>query len=53
LEADRNNLLTMAKTVVRLRDMNVIPSSEIINGLRDTIARVEGRNRAAPTARLF
>ena len=43
-EADRNNLLTMAKTVVRLRDMNVIPSSEIINGLRDTIARVERRS---------
>jgi hypothetical protein len=31
LEADRLNLLTMAKTVVRLRDMNVIPGSEIIN----------------------
>ena len=44
LEADRHNLLTMAKTVVRLRDMNVIPSSEIINGLRATIARVEGRS---------
>ena len=44
LEADRHSLLTMAKTVVRLRDMNVIPSSEIINGLRDTIARVEGRS---------
>ena len=44
LEADRQSLLTMAKTVVRLRDMNVIPSSEIINGLRDTIARVEGRS---------
>ena len=42
LEADRHNLLTMAKTVVRLRDMNIIPGSEIINGLRDTIARVEG-----------
>jgi hypothetical protein len=41
LEADRYNLLTMAKTVVRLRDMNVIPGMEIINGLRDTIARVE------------
>jgi hypothetical protein len=41
LEADRYNLLTMAKTVVRLRDMNVIPGREIINGLRDTIARVE------------
>jgi hypothetical protein len=45
LEADRHELLTMAKTVVRLRDMNVQPrpSSEIINGLRDTIARVEGK----------
>jgi hypothetical protein len=45
LEADRDELLTMAKTVVRLRDMNVQPrpSSEIINGLRDTIARVERR----------
>jgi hypothetical protein len=41
LEADRYNLLTMAKTVVRLRNMNVIPDREIINGLRDTIARVE------------
>jgi hypothetical protein len=43
LEADRHDLLTMAKTVVRLRDMNVHPrpSSEIINALRDTIARVE------------
>jgi hypothetical protein len=41
LEADRLNLLTMAKTVVRLRDMNVIPDREIINGLRDAIARVE------------
>ena len=42
LEADRLNLLTMAKTVVRLRDMNVIPDREIINGLREAIARVEG-----------
>jgi hypothetical protein len=42
LEADRLNLLTMAKTVVRLRDMNVIPGSEIITGLREGIARVEG-----------
>jgi hypothetical protein len=44
LEADRDDLLTMAKTVVRLRDMNVHPrpSSEIINALRETIARVEG-----------
>jgi hypothetical protein len=43
LEADRHDLLTMAKTVVRLRDMNVHPrpSSEIINALRETIARVE------------
>ena len=31
LEADHHNLLTMAKTVVRLRDMNVIPGSEHIN----------------------
>jgi hypothetical protein len=44
LEADRHNLLTMAKTVVRLRDVNVIPGSEIIKGLRDTIARAEGRS---------
>jgi hypothetical protein len=45
LEADRRDLLTMAKTVVRLRDMNVHPqpSSEIIIGLRDALARVEGR----------
>jgi hypothetical protein len=43
LEADHLDLLTMAKTVVRLRDMTVYPSSEIINALRDTIARVEGR----------
>jgi len=42
LEADRRDLLTITKTVVRLRDMNVIPGSEIINGLRNTIARVEG-----------
>ena len=43
LEGDRHDLPTMAKTVVRLRDMNVHPrpSSEIINALRDTIARVE------------
>jgi hypothetical protein len=45
LEADRYNLLTMAKTVVRLRDMNVIPGKQIINGLRDAIASVE---RAKP-----
>ena len=44
LEADHHDLLTMAKTVVRLRDMNVIPGSEIINGLRNTIARVERRS---------
>ena len=43
LEADHLDLLTMAKTVVRLRDMNVYPSSEIINALRDTVARVEGK----------
>ena len=42
LEAGRHNLLTMAKTVVRLRDRNIIPGSEIINGLRYAIARVEG-----------
>ena len=42
LEAAPRNLLTMAKTVVRLRDMNVIPGKEIINGLRDAIASVEG-----------
>ena len=42
LEADHHNLLT--KTVVRLRDMNVIPGSEIINGLRNKIASVEGRS---------
>jgi len=43
LEADRDELLTMTKTVVRLRYMNVHPrpSSEIIKVLRDTIARVE------------
>ena len=44
LEADRHNLLTMAKTVVRLRDMNIIPGSEIINALRYTIAKAEGRS---------
>ena len=44
LEADRHNLLTMAKTVVRLRDRNIIPGSEIINALRDTIAKAEGRS---------
>jgi hypothetical protein len=44
LEADRRDLLTMAKAVVHLRDMNIHPrpSSEIINALRDTIARAEG-----------
>jgi len=42
LEAHHHNLLTMAKTVVRLRDMNVIPGKEIINGLRHAIASVEG-----------
>jgi hypothetical protein len=43
LEADRDELLTLVKTIVRLRDMNVHPrpSSEIIHVLRDTIARVE------------
>ena len=41
LEAHRHNLLTMAKTVVRLRDINVIPGKEIINSLRDAIASLE------------
>ncbi len=43
LEADRRDLLTMAKAVVHLRDMNVHPrpSSEMIHLLRNTIARVE------------
>ncbi len=53
LEADRHNLLTMAKTVVRLRDMNVIPGSEIINGLRDTIARVEGRSQSCSDSKII
>ena len=46
LEADRRDLLTMAKAVVHLRDMNVHPrpSSEMIRALRDTIARVERGN---------
>jgi hypothetical protein len=45
LEADRRDLLTMAKAVVNLRDMNVHPrpSSEMIHVLRNTIARVEGK----------
>jgi hypothetical protein len=45
LEADRRDLLTMAKAVVHLRDMNVHPrpSSEMIHVLRNTIARVEGK----------
>ena len=49
LEADRAELLTMAKTIVRLRDMNVQPrpSSEIINALRETIATVERRKAAS------
>jgi hypothetical protein len=44
LEADRRDLLTMAKAVVNLRDMNVHPrpSSEMIRVLRGTIATVEG-----------
>jgi len=43
LEADRRDLLTMAKAVVHSRDMNVDrrPSSVLINVLRDTIATVE------------
>jgi hypothetical protein len=45
LEADRRDLLTMAKAVVHLRDMNVHPrpSTEMIHAFRDTIARVESR----------
>jgi hypothetical protein len=45
LEADRRDLLTMAKAVVYLRDMNVHPrpSSEMIHALRETIATVERR----------
>ena len=43
LEADRRDLLTMAKAVVHSRDMNVDrrPSSVSINVLRDTIATVD------------
>jgi hypothetical protein len=43
LEADRRDLLTMAKAVVHSRDMNVDrrPSSVSINVLHDTIARLE------------
>src|SRR5262245_23740631 len=45
LEADRRDLLTMAKAVVHLRDANVHPrpSSEMIRVLRETIATVERR----------
>ena len=45
LEADRRDLLTMAKAVVHLRDMDVHPrpSSEMIHALRKTIATVERR----------
>jgi hypothetical protein len=45
LEADRRDLLTMAKAVVQLRDMDVHPrpSSEMIRVLRETIATVERR----------
>jgi len=43
LEAERWDLLTMAKAVVRSRDLSVNrrPSSEVIHLLRDTIAKVE------------
>jgi hypothetical protein len=54
LEADRRALLTMAKAVVDLRDMNVHPrpSSEIIHALRYTISRVEsGKSRENQVAR--
>jgi cytochrome c556 len=52
LEADRRDLLTMAKAVVHLRDANVHPrpSSEMIRVLRDTIAAVERRRTAARSA---
>src|SRR5215813_13390334 len=45
LETDRRDLLTMAKAVVRLRDMDIHPrpSSEMIRVLRETIATVEKR----------
>jgi len=48
LEADRRDLLTMAKAVVHLRDANVHPrpSSEMIRALRNTIARVERAAKA-------
>jgi hypothetical protein len=54
LEADRHDLLTMAKSVVRLRDMNVHPrpSSEMIHALRDTIATVERRTTETTLWRL-
>jgi hypothetical protein len=49
LEADRRDLLTMAKAVVHLRDMDVHPrpSSEMIRVLRNTISTVERRNAAS------
>jgi hypothetical protein len=49
LEADRRDLLTMAKAVVQLRDMNVQPrpSSEMIRLLRETIVTVEKRKAAS------
>jgi hypothetical protein len=49
LEADRRDLLTMAKAVVHLRDMDVHPrpSSEMIRVLRNTISTVERRNSAS------
>jgi hypothetical protein len=49
LEADRRDLLTMAKAVVRLRDMNVHPrpSSEMIQALHETIATGERRKAAS------
>jgi hypothetical protein len=47
LEADRHDVLTAAKAVVHSRDINIDrrPSSVSINVLRDTIARVETRER--------
>jgi hypothetical protein len=49
LEADRRDLLTVAKAVVHLRDMDVHPrpSSEMIRVLRNTISTVERRNSAS------
>jgi hypothetical protein len=46
LEADRRDVLTMAKAVLHSRDVSVDrrPSSVSINILRDTVARMERRN---------